>query len=422
MSADNERESLVEELRRDTMAVKLTQTKFGRRRSLNADQTAEAAAVFETDPDWLRGSKQLLNYRHEAYKAVTNVLGRARRMWMDMTVPYPEDGIRLMKRSRLAEWEEKMGGLVDELGSAVVALDGVYQSDLLPEARARLKDLFSAADYPSSLVGLFRFDWEYPSCEPPNFLQQLNPELYEAEQRRAAARFDQAIGLMEDAFLAEFQEIVQNLSQRLTPQPVNDWVYEGPIEMAIRARMAEIQPVELVSSPDEPDAMPTPVYAEEQLAELATLEAQLPLAMGRDVEQRDHKVSWRPAGGGKTQRRTYESAEAAEAELMRLGCRKTNSRTERRRFKEAAVANLSAFFDRFQQLSIRSNADLDALVEQAKNAVQGVDANALRQGDAADAVRETLRSNVANLATALDGMMESRGGGRRINLGSSVEE
>ena len=40
------------------------------------------------------------------------------------------------------------------------------------------------------LIGLFGIDWEFPSIEPPNYLLQLSPALYEQERQRVATRFE----------------------------------------------------------------------------------------------------------------------------------------------------------------------------------------------------------------------------------------
>ena len=49
-------------------------------------------------------------------------------------------------------------------------------------------------------------------------------------------------------------------------------------------------------------------------------------------------------------------------------------------FRESAVGNLVDFFARFRELNVRSNPQLDALVEEAKQAVRGVAAEDLRAG------------------------------------------
>jgi hypothetical protein len=65
------------------------------------------------------------------------------------------------------------------------------------------------------LQGLFAIDWDWPSVEPPNYLMQLNPALYEQERQRVAARFEEAVQLAEQVFLSEFAKLVAHLTERL---------------------------------------------------------------------------------------------------------------------------------------------------------------------------------------------------------------
>ncbi|MEX0585625.1 MAG: hypothetical protein WD176_03210, partial [Pirellulales bacterium] len=71
-------------------------------------------------------------------------------------------------------------------------------------------------DYPETLRGLFDVAWDYPSVEPPPYLQQLSPELYRQECQRVAARFDEAVRLAEQAFQEELSQLVSHLTERLS--------------------------------------------------------------------------------------------------------------------------------------------------------------------------------------------------------------
>ena len=42
--------------------------------------------------------------------------------------------------------------------------------------------------------------WEYPNVEPPIYLRQFSPALYEQEARHVAGRFDEAMRLAEEAY------------------------------------------------------------------------------------------------------------------------------------------------------------------------------------------------------------------------------
>ncbi len=83
------------------------------------------------------------------------------------------------------------------------------------DARERLGSLFNVTDYPASLDGLFAVEWDFPSVEPPEYLLRLNPHLFEQERQRVAERFDEAVRLAEEAFLAEFARLVSHLCERL---------------------------------------------------------------------------------------------------------------------------------------------------------------------------------------------------------------
>jgi hypothetical protein len=86
--------------------------------------------------------------------------------------------------------------------------------------------------------------------------------------------------------------------------------------------------------------------------------------------------------------------------LSHLTQRLTNDETgERRVFRNSAVTNLADFFSRFQQLNVRSNPELDALVEGARRLVQGVSPQQLRDND-------SLRQHIAAEMTRVRGQVE----------------
>ena len=61
-------------------------------------------------------------------------------------------------------------------------------------------------------------EFEFPSVEPPDYLQQLNPQLYDEECQRVQARFSEAVRLAEEAFTAELARLVSHLTERLSGQ------------------------------------------------------------------------------------------------------------------------------------------------------------------------------------------------------------
>lgn len=74
-------------------------------------------------------------------------------------------------------------------------------------------------------------------------------------------------------------------------------------------------------------------------------------------------------------------------------------------FRDTALENLREFFSRFQQLNVRSNADLDSLVEQARRVLRGVEPQTLRDNTAR---RQQVASQLAGVQASLDGHMVDR--------------
>jgi hypothetical protein len=285
-------------LRTSTAAVRLGFTWFGVRRSLTTEQRAQAADTFGAEGDCLSAAKRLLDTRHPAFKVVAAVKNRAIGYWKSLSLPYPESGIRLVRQDQVEPFDEQMNWFQQELADSVDALDECYH-ELQAAARQRLGSLYDATDYPESLRGLFSMDWEFPSIEPPDYLMQLNPELYEQECQRVAARFDDAVQLAEQAFVDELSKLVSHLTERLT---------------------------------GEADGKP--------------------------------KV-----------------------------------------FRDSAIENLTGFFERFRQLNVRSNDQLDELVEQAQQVVQGVEPQQLRDNQT---LRQHVATQLADVQSVLDGLLVDR--------------
>lgn len=200
---------------RTTMtAARVSFTWFGTRKSLSREQKEQAADSFGAESDFLSAGKKLIDTQHPKFKAVTAVRTRTVNYWKGMSLPYPETGIRLIRQDALDDFARRMNGFRGELEEAVVDL-GDHYDELMNAARRRLGSLYSAADYPASLQGLFAVDWEFPSVEPPDYLRRLNPELYEQECERVRSRFDEAVRLAEAAFIDEFAQLVSHLCERL---------------------------------------------------------------------------------------------------------------------------------------------------------------------------------------------------------------
>lgn len=286
-------------LRATMAAARVAFTWLGTQKTLTAEQRAQAAEAFDAEARSLSAGKKLLDVKHPAFRAVTAVRGRISSYWRDLSLPYPEPGVRLIKQDNVEGFAARMADFKAELDDAVANLDRHY-ADLKQAAAERLGSLYNPADYPETLVGLFDVQWDFPSFEPPDYLRLLCPAVFEQERARVAARFDEAVQLAESAFLDEFARLVAHLCARI---------------------------------------------------------------------------------GG--------TGEDGRPQV----------------FRDSAVDNLAEFFGRFAALNVRSNEQLDELVERARRAVRGVAAQDLR--DSED-LRRTVASQLAQVRSSLDAMLVER--------------
>ena len=291
-------ETAASRLRTEMAAVRLKFHWLGTRRALDAAQKTEAALAFGADGHFVSAAKKLLDTRHPKFQAVSAIRTRASGYWRSLSLPFPEPGIRLIRKRQVETFTAQIENFRRELTEAVGELDDVY-ADLKRGARRRLGRLFDEADYPVSLEGLFDIECDFPSVEPPEYLRDLNPALYDEQCRRAQARFDEAVQLAETAFTEELSSLVEHLAERLA---------------------------------------------------------------GHD--------DGRP-----------------------------------KIFRDSAVENFREFFERFQHLNVRSNEELDRLVDECRRIVSGVAPHELREDRG---LRQRISGQLAGVGAMLDGLLVDR--------------
>ena len=201
-------------LRTTMAACRVRFTWFGVRKSLTPNQQARAAEAFDAEGPFLSAAKKILDTKDPAFRAVTAVRGKIEQYWRGLTLPFPEPGVRLVKQDQVESFATTMADYRLELTDAVANLDAHY-AGLRRAAAVQLGSLYSDEDYPDTLGALFDVAYDFPNVEPPDYLVAMNPQVYEEEQARVVARFEDAVRLAEQAFLDEFARLVEHLTERL---------------------------------------------------------------------------------------------------------------------------------------------------------------------------------------------------------------
>ena len=166
MTTSRPRGSPAQRLRGTMAALRVSFTWFGVRKALTDEQKAQAADAFGAEGEFLSAGKKLLDTRDPAFRAVTSVRHRALALFRARSLPFPEPGIRLIRQDDLESLTSELGAFQAELAKAVGALNERFDA-LKSAARERLGRLYSASDYPETLIGLFELSFDFPSVEPP---------------------------------------------------------------------------------------------------------------------------------------------------------------------------------------------------------------------------------------------------------------
>jgi len=76
--------------------------------------------------------------------------------------------------------------------------------------------LFNEDDYPDTIENLFAVQWNVENVNPPDYLLELKPGLYERELQRVRSMFNNAVEMAEEAFVSDMAKLVDGLHERLT--------------------------------------------------------------------------------------------------------------------------------------------------------------------------------------------------------------
>jgi hypothetical protein len=88
-------------------------------------------------------------------------------------------------------------------------------------------------------------------------------------------------------------------------------------------------------------------------------------------------------------------------------------------FRDSAVTKLHEFFQRFRTLNVRSNEQLEQLVDSAQQAIRGLSPQELRESEP---LRQRIAAQMGAVKEALDGMLVDRPRRRIVRNGTPARE
>lgn len=204
----------VAELQANTIAVSMSQKRFGNSKKLDDRIHKRASDAVNADPKWLKTKEIILHTDHPAYRAVLQHMDTKRKEFKERTVAYPEPKIRLLRLDKLDIFQMEINQAQRQLDDLVEEMDAC-RDFMVSQARDALRDAFNPQHYPQSFADCFSIEVDYPMLGPDDRLQRLNPELYQRQVERFLAMMDAAIEETSLALASELEKVFGSLARSL---------------------------------------------------------------------------------------------------------------------------------------------------------------------------------------------------------------
>jgi hypothetical protein len=190
------------------------------------DASEEIAMIHGADKDSGRYNKRLIPRKE--LNEITQIIGRARRDHEFVTLPWGDDGYRLLPAAAFMEHTETMGRHAAEFKGAVSRLVGRFE-DLVTK-QSRLGTLFKVEDYPgmrsedgklrfafpAELRERFSFDTKVlPVTEAEDFRVKIGDEHRERIKRRIAESIQASLRVGTRELWERLYKVVSHMSVRM---------------------------------------------------------------------------------------------------------------------------------------------------------------------------------------------------------------
>lgn len=186
----------------------------------NSRKVSAQAVDVDADKEMLRVSKQLLD--SPEYEAIKSLAGVVRKTVKQLSLPadWLRSGMSLVPLPLVEKLDEKLAEYRTQLAGLVAKFCEMYEFRKA-DAEQRLKDLYNPEDYPAidKVRGSFQIEHQYLSMNVPDSLKEVKAEIWERERQAASSQWQEAIGEMRTLLRVQFKELVDHLTDRLTPSP-----------------------------------------------------------------------------------------------------------------------------------------------------------------------------------------------------------
>lgn len=197
------------------LGVRLKFSWIGIQRQLNSTDVETLATNLSSDPDLLVFKKYTIDTGRESYRKVASVKNKIRKEWIARTLPSLDFGVRLLPKDHVDYFHVTMQKLKEEFTEAVNVFDSEWDA-IKEEMKVKLGSLYEESNYCFRPKDCMFFDWTYLTLSLPDSLKE---EVYRDELEKFRKRTEATIELIKLSFVSELSDLVNNLVERLSPDP-----------------------------------------------------------------------------------------------------------------------------------------------------------------------------------------------------------
>ena len=209
-------------------------------RKHDPDASEEIAMRHGAQADSGRYSKLLLP--KQALAEIQKIVSEARQEHYFMTLPWGDDGYRVLPAAAYMDHVEKMRTLSNRFGGAVDTLARQFLT-LVDQAKTRLGGLFREEDYPAcnELMAKFSFETKVmPLPDAGDFRVALGDEEKDRIKRQITAAVEASLQVGSRELWQRLYEAVSHMAERLTAYKVTGEGVEHPFRDSIVTNLVKL--------------------------------------------------------------------------------------------------------------------------------------------------------------------------------------
>lgn len=203
-------------LQEQVLGVRKKWSWFGVKKKLRKEESAAIADLLDAKEERLSHSQKIINTRNPFYSVLTKLKSQFESYYHESTFPWVEDGVRLLRKDKIAEFNEEVEKVQSKIKKGVQTL-GENWDDIKKESKHDLGTAYNEKHFDVQLAEEFDLELSWVNLTPPDHLKTIDPKLYEQEKARIAAAFDKAVTLTIDAYSEGLYNLVVKMTDKLRP-------------------------------------------------------------------------------------------------------------------------------------------------------------------------------------------------------------